>query len=113
MRRGECLRRMPHACRLAWAEGYGSLDVRIFRVRDPNAALEIEVMDYDLASHDDFLGSAKIEVSEIVPGKPIRTWVRLWDEDLHAGALELEVALTVDKSRLKWAVVTDVKEDTD
>merc|ERR1711924_3032 len=70
-------------------------------------------MDYDLASHDDFLGSAKIEVSEIVPGEPMRTWVRLRDEDRDAGALELEVALTVDKSRLKWAVITDVKDDSE
>ncbi|KAF4686478.1 extended synaptotagmin-like protein [Perkinsus olseni] len=74
-------------------------------VDTPCQKMEVEVYDYDMTSDDDLLGTAYIDLTNLIPGQPSNGWLPLTGEDgKPAGAihLELEIMYTPGSERIAY-----------
>ncbi|EER02240.1 conserved hypothetical protein [Perkinsus marinus ATCC 50983] len=74
----------------------------------PCQKMEVQVFDYDMASDDDLLGTAYIDLTNLIPGEPANGWLPLVGEDgKPAGAIHLELMIMYTPSSERIAFVQE------
>ncbi|EER10619.1 hypothetical protein Pmar_PMAR018998 [Perkinsus marinus ATCC 50983] len=74
----------------------------------PCQKMEVQVFDYDMASDDDLLGTAYIDLTNLIPGEPTNGWLPLVGEDgKPAGAIHLELMIMYTPSSERIAFVQE------
>ncbi|KAF4666914.1 extended synaptotagmin-like protein [Perkinsus chesapeaki] len=70
----------------------------------PCQKMEVQVYDYDMTSDDDLLGTAYLDLTNLIPGQPANGWLPLTNEGKPAGAihLELEIMYTPGSERIAY-----------